>query len=657
MATVASQRIIPEGTKADWADGSHSLLKLLDRFGAAPAWVISLGVHVVLLLILSLGVYSQPAEVFESALTTDMTELEEQEPVVSEAVETEKIGTDSDLNVAGVSSSGTGSASALVAGISAQTAFEQQVEEQLSPVEIVVADSVELPAQDELVGKVNKIGAAATENTGGTEGAIDRLTYELLQSVKERKMLVIWMFDASLSLQARRQLISDRFENVYKQLDALDGAASKHLKTVVATFGEKTEILTPEPVDGIQEVLPKIRGIKNDESGHEYTFGGVALVSKKFQQYAMNSGRKVIMIVVTDEKGDDAPQHLEDAITLLSRQGTRCFVVGNASPFGKEKGYHTWTFPDGVQKDVPVDQGPESVYADMLRIPFVGTDGNDLERMSAGYGPYALTRLCSETGGVYMIAEEGNGKRYDPNVMRNYQPDYRTMAVQERELKKNRAKQMLVDTASRMQLDKIPQPDLEFPAKNDNELREAITKAQQPIAVTDQYVSEMLANLEKGEKDRDKITEPRWQAAFDLAMGRAAAIRARMLGYNMVLAEMKINPKPFTKKGNNQWILKPGSVANAVPEIKKKAAKAQLYLKRIVDQHPGTPWADFAERELSQPMGWEWVESADAEARLAMAAPAEKRKAQLLLADETVKKRRKKEAQARRVPDRPLPKL
>jgi hypothetical protein len=118
------------------------------------------------------------------------------------------------------------------------------------------------------------------------------------------------------------------------------------------------------------------------------------------------------------------------------------------------------------------------------------------------------------------------------------------------------------------------------------------------------------------------------------------------LGYNIVLAEMKLTPKSFTKKGNNQWTLKPASAANSVLEIKKKATKAQLYLKRVIDQHPGTPWADLAERELSQPMGWEWVEGADAAGRMARATPEEK-KAMLLLAEEAKKKQamnQKKEA-------------
>lgn len=100
---------------------------------------------------------------------------------------------------------------------------------------------------------------------------------------------------------------------------------------------------------------------------------------------------------------------------------------------------------------------------------------------------------------------------------------------------------------------------------------------------------------------------------------------------------MKLSPKPFAKKGNNLWNLKLAKEVNAVPEIKKKASRAAMYLKRVIDQHPETPWAEIAERELSEPMGWEWTEGADASARLAMATP-EERKAILLLAEDQKKK-------------------
>lgn len=633
IATQTQSRVSEEAEESDAEPGAF--LDFLRRFGTAPAWVTSVGIHMLGLLLLSTIVYYPPTNLLSASLTTEMLDFDD-EPVVLDNVEIDTIGTNAPVTMSGASLSAASDSKQ-----AAQQEVEQQIEEQLTPVSVgLMSDDVQEVAQDDLVQKVNKSGSAATENTGGTQGAIDRLTFELLASLRERKTLVVWMFDASLSMQSRRELIADRFENVYRQLEALDGASSKHLKTAVVTFGEKTQILTPEAIDGIKDIVPLVRKIKNDESGKENTFSTAVQVGKKFQNYAATSQRKMIVIIVTDEKGDDAPQYLEEAITLFRRGGSRCFVVGNASPFGKEKGVISYTYSaaeGGGTEDYLVDQGPESFYPDALQLPFFGVNAGGLDRMSAGYGPYALTRLCSETGGVYLIAEDGNGKHYDPHIMRNYQPDYRPIRTVETDMKKNKAKYALFEAASKTVVEAIAMPRLSFPANSDNELREAITEAQRPMAITDAQVTRMLEVLELGEKDRDKITESRWQAAYDLAIGRALAMRARTHGYNSILAEMKLTPKTFAKKGNNVWNLKLAKEVNAVPEIKKKAARAATYLKRVIDQHPDTPWAEIAERELSEPMGWEWVEAADASARLAMASPEEK-KAMLLLAEDQKKK-------------------
>src|SRR5690606_41532269 len=58
------------------------------------------------------------------------------------------------------------------------------------------------------------------------------------------------------------------------------------------------------------------------------------------------------------------------------------------------------------------------------------------------------------------------------------------------------------------------------------------TEAQKPLAVLDYQLNELMNVLEKGVKDREKLTEPRWRASFDLSVGRVLAMRARSLGYN-----------------------------------------------------------------------------------------------------------------------------
>jgi len=86
-------------------------------------------------------------------------------------------------------------------------------------------------------------------------------------------------------------------------------------------------------------------------------------------------------------------------------------------------------------------------------------------------------------------------------------------------------------------------------------------------------------------------------------------MRVRAVGYNAMLAEMNSTPKTFEKGGNNQWRLEPADEINAGATVRKLHKKALEYLKRVIDEHPGTPWAHLASVELGDPLGWQWKES------------------------------------------------
>lgn len=480
-------------------------------------------------------------------------------------------------------------------------------EEANSEPELAAMDETAAPNQDDLTQEI-KVEGGATENTvGGTEGAIDRIALEIRESLRTRKTTVVWLFDASLSLKERHEMIANRFENVYKQLQALEPTAEKSLKTAVWTYGEKFKAITEEPVDDVRPLVEKIRKIEPDNSGKENVFTALNTISKKMANHARQTQRRVLIVIVTDEKGDD-PQYLDEVVTTCRRVGTKVYVVGNAALFGREKGYVAWKMSDGEVVYRPVDQGPETVEPEGLQLGFWGGQGFDLELMSAGFGPYALTRLCKETNGLYFVAEESKD-RFDPAVMRGYQPDYRPIREYMKQLERNIAKASLVRAAKATKLDDVPLPSLVFRADSDSILREQLTEAQKPLAVMDYKLTEMELVLKAGEKDRAKIAEPRWRAAYDLAYGRVLAMRARAAGYNQMLAEMRSTVRPFKKDGSNEWRLAPSANNQAAANIKKIEKQALTYLKRVVDEHAGTPWARIAEVEMSQPLGWEWQES------------------------------------------------
>ena len=576
---------------------------IADALREVPAWGISLGFHAVLLGLLGLITFTQMQASPESELTTQFVDvLETPEYEVSSEI-VEELGSESDTNTATASL-----AAAARLGENTHREIEQRLDSFVVNPEVPVIDLLAEPSEAMLVESFSAVGT--TENTGGTEGAIDRLTIEIAASLRERPTTVSWLFDGSLSLEDRRNTIAERFENIYNQLRQLNVNVDGGLETIVASFGKDTTFLTKEPAKGVADVVEAIRSVKADESGVENVFAAVEKTYRRMSAKRTRDRRNMMVIIVTDERGDDF-RSVEDVIRQLSRNGVKTYCVGNAAVFGREKGYirYTWKYKGETFTDeLPVDQGPETVAPERLQLPFWTGRHRHLELMSSGYGPYALTRLCVETGGIYLIAEDSLGMHFDPNVMRNYGPDYRPIRNYEQQLNANPAKSALVRAARMAPVERIPQPVLAFRADTDTVLRQQLTEAQKPLANVDYHVGSLQQIIESGEKHRERLDSPRWKASYDLAMGRVLAMRVRALGYNAVLADMKSNPKAFSNEKNNQWRLRPSDEINGGSQVKRLHKKAVEYLNRVVDDHAGTPWAMLAGVELRAPMGWSWKE-------------------------------------------------
>lgn len=562
-------------------------------------WGLSLAVHVVVLLLLGTIHY----EVVTGRVADITSILEDVDPTEYKFDSTvpDQIGSDSAIDTMAASQE-----AAQQVGAEPQEQIQEKLDENFKA-DIPVTDDIVKPAESELLSAVDTKGT--NEVTGGVEGAIDRLAWEIANSLREKKTTVVWLFDVSPSLSKQREAIADRVEVIYKQLNTLNANADKALKTGIAAFGDKHRIVTNDLLDDTDEVVKAVRGLKSEDSGTENVFSAVTAVANKWQNQATTMRRNVMIIVVTDEAGSD-PQMLEQAIVQCKRYGMKVYCVGQMAPFGRQEVEVPFTLESGETILGVMQRGPESYLQERVELPYWGVPSGDLQNIASGFGPYALTRLCAETNGLFFITDPGIGK-VDLSVMRGYAPDYRPIRLLEQDVASNGAKRALIDVANSLKggTIQIRLPRQEFPAENDNILKDAIAEAQKPLAELDYRLDQIVKRLEEGEKDRAKIREPRWQAGYDLALGRALALRVRSFGYNTMLAEMRTSPKPFEKKGSNQWRLVPSKEISSGAQVKKLSNKATEYLKRVIDQHAGTPWGEMAERELSQPLGWVWREN------------------------------------------------
>jgi hypothetical protein len=151
-------------------------------------------------------------------------------------------------------------------------------------------------------------------------------------------------------------------------------------------------------------------------------------------------------------------------------------------------------------------------------------------------------------------------------------------------------------------------PRTHFMKADEAEFARQLSNAQQAAAALEPKVNALFQILQQGEGDRDKETVQRWQAGYDLAMGRVLAVKVRTETYNAMLAAAKRGLKLSDPK-NNTFDLRPTEEISVGSNYAKLAERAKMYLTRVVKEHPGTPWAMLADRELKEPLGWTWKDS------------------------------------------------
>jgi len=591
------------------------------------SWSISLIVHLTLLVGLA-AIWQQLPAVQKVAVFTAEERIADVRPI-DDIQQSE-----SDSEDVGVEGTGTG-ASLSTAPTLGDIARVEVRDLPVVEVATVMAPSLGLATAPAVSDRITFKGTAGFGATGAA-GAIDRLTQEIMLSLEERPTLVVWLMDQSQSLKQQRATIEQRFDRIYHELGIIQKSGNddflKHgdapLLTSVIAFGKQVNLLTKTPTADLEEIKAAVHGIQDDPDGIELTFTAVAEAAKRYQKFRTGSSRRnVMLVVVTDETGNDE-QQVETALERCRRYQMPVYVIGVPAPFGQRQAFVKYVDPDPMYdqnaQNIPVDQGPESALPESVQLGFSDAKWDRYSSIDSGFGPYALTRLCYETGGVYFAVHPNRptgaggvkdtdamatriNQFFDPEVMRNYLPDYVSPKQYDHLLRENKARLALVEAAKLSMIAPMEKPRLRFPKRSEAELKTDMDVAQRTAAVLEPRLEQFYNVLKVGEKDRAKLTGARWQAGYDLAMGRVLAVWVRTAGYNAILAKAK-NGMKFREDISDTWELEPADEVHVNSALEKAAAQSREYLTRVRDQHPGTPWAYLAERELAEPLGWVWTE-------------------------------------------------
>lgn len=588
-----------------------------------PAWLVSLLLHVgVLVALMVMGFTEQPSPKPVVTITTSM-ERERPIEIPQDAVVTSELQPDLGMQ---------SSPSEAAAVEAVAPTFSELPQVEVTVVEDIAGETafepLDFTASAPVVASHAMAKGNGTEASTGASGAVDRLTMEIKNSLDKGPTVVCWLFDQSISLAGQREAIAGRLDRVFAELGLIGSQKSKQeLTNIVVAYGKSVYKVTEKPTKEVDDVVGAIRSIPIDDSGVEMTFEAILRAAEATRIFRTTKPvRNVMIIAFTDEVGNDQDK-LDQTCEVCRRFSMPVYVVGVPAPFGMREVKFKFVDPDPSFDQEPrwaqIEQGPESYFPEVVR---VRSGRYADEAMDSGFGPYALSRLCAESGGIYFTVHANRGTvgrvedqnvaamsaqlRYffDPQVMRPYAPEYVSLQKLKQRIAANKAVASLLEASIQAEVRPMESPTMVFPKRNEGDLVNLLGEAQKVAAVIEPKINALYTVLARGEGDRGKIREKRWQAGYDLAMGRVLATKVRTEAYNQMLAKAK-SGMAFTRPGSDTWVLELSDEISVGSQMEKLAKQSKTYLERVVSEHPGTPWSMIAAEELRLPLGYRWTET------------------------------------------------
>ncbi len=492
----------------------------------------------------------------------------------------------------------------------------------------------------------------------GYGDAMHRMTQELLRLLRDKKLLVVWLFDESGSMKDDQKEIANNFQKVYGDLGlALAKKVKKKgksnrrkgqdkefpLLTSVVSYGASVHSLTKKPTSDVNEIRSAILKISEDKSGKENMCTAILKCIKQYTGIVSSQKRKLVFIVVTDESGDDNSL-IESAVERTRRFRSPVYILGREAIFGYTYAHVRWFHPGlGHNIWVKVNRGPETAYPENMQ--WDGLSSRH-DAYSSGFGPYAQVRLAKESGGVFFVlpgkeqnlagAGANEKRKFDFLDMKEYQPlllprrDYVT--ARGRSTKFRSKIWDVIATLNPNENDLLPRYDKQLNIKGSfygGDLKSFKKDAAGQVgkaARSMQLLSQAIAILDNAEKFRATEESQRWRASYDLMRAQCFAYRVRLYQYLLATDDhVAKNPKFVNPKKSNAWhigrtpkLIKPDELQyrrlmaafkmrltreeyfKKMDELMKEATDRYRY---VIAQHPGTPWARLASNDIRQGFG------------------------------------------------------
>jgi len=121
-------------------------------------------------------------------------------------------------------------------------------------------------------------------------------------------------------------------------------------------------------------------------------------------------------------------------------------------------------------------------------------------------------------------------------------------------------------------------------------------------------LEQVLAHMREAAQMREKEKSARWKVDFDFAMTRVEGNLIYLYEYNFNLGSIRADNLPELSPEHDGWKIafRPKATVTE-PKAKSYVKDRAKRLEQIQKDHPGTPWAYFAERDSKRDLGMAWV--------------------------------------------------
>ena len=608
----------------------------------APAWAVSALVHVVVLGGLGWMTFSEELKSLPGTLTA-MVDTKankgdaELTPIMADPSgerSTEAVGSIVATTPGGSSGLGTGSGPpSTTPNVGTRAAVGERTS--LSSLKVTpslsgLAMMPSAPSRDLGLGGAGgggKISGDVTYEAKDLGAALNQLTAEILRHLAAHRLTVAWVFDESESMKDDQQAIKEKFDRVSSELKVNvgdDKKAAGALNHVIVGFGDTMNWELDKPTSDPDQIRKHIDRLRVDETGVENTMQALTNVIGRYAKSSKDKekDRRLLIVLITDESGDDGG-FVEEARQAAVSRGVPIYIIGRQSLFGYSRAHLKYV--DKVTGDTywpTIRRGPETADVEILQY-----DGlhERWDEQPSGFAPYELARIAKDSGGIYFLlpSEETmrvrqREKAYSITTLKEYVPDYKSRAEyialrDASELRRSLYEISLITSPDANPLNKdfsfiyrrhFPiNPDTLVPA-----MLEEGPKARARLA----RLLDIEKRLRSLEKARAREPEKRWQAHYDLMLGQIVAYQVKAYEYLACLDEMvalvrkgELRPKQMpTPERVVEWVIDHSRDRKAPKgETEKKYAEAEGLLKKVIDKHPRTPWADLAQDEMNRGFG------------------------------------------------------